>query len=86
MAYGIARDLLSGHHAVLRSDLVTLGDTHLQRAKHAIALLPDEARIAFLPLVIVRPLFDQARMAEYDMPLRLPSPLALLWRMIRFKI
>jgi phytoene/squalene synthetase len=86
MAYGIARDLMSGQHAVLRSDLIALGEAHLQKAKSAIAVLSDAARIAVLPLVITQPVFDQARNGNDGVVLRTPSPLVILWRMMRFKI
>lgn len=86
MAYGIAHDLVSGRHAVKRSDLVQLGETHLEKARAAIAQLSGEVRAAFLPLVIVEPVLRHAKRASADQPLAMPSYLKILWRMLRLKI
>ena len=86
MAYGIARDLVSGRHAVTRADLVMLAETHLKKARSAIAKLSDELRPAFLPLVIVEPVIKSAMRLPDEKPIALPSYLAMLWRMLRFKI
>lgn len=86
MAYGIARDLVSGRHSVKRADLVQLGEAHLEKARIAINALADVARPAFLPLVIAEPVFNQAGRSHSDTSLMLPSYLVTLWRMLRFKI
>jgi phytoene synthase len=86
MAYGIARDLVSGRHAVKRADLVILGETHLAKARDAISALPQNIRPAFLPLVIVGPVLREAKRARDDAGVSMPSYLATLWRMLRFKI
>lgn len=86
MAYGIARDLLSGRHAVKRADLVMLGELHLEKARAAIRTLPDAVRPAFLPLVIVEPIIRIAQRVSNQGALTMPSYLAMLWRMLRFKI
>jgi phytoene synthase len=86
MAYGIARDLVSGRHAVTRADLMMLAETHLNNARSAIAKLPDALRPAFLPLVVVEPVIKSAKHLPAEKPIALPSYLAMLWRMLRFKI
>lgn len=86
MAYGVARDLVSGRHAVKRGDLVQLGETHLQKARIAIKTLPDTVRPAFLPLVIVESILKSAKRFPDDAPIAMPSYLAILWRMLRFNI
>ena len=86
MAYGIARDLLSGRHAVTRADLVALGESHLQKARAAIAQLPDGVRAAFLAMVIVEPVLLHAKRVSASQPIAIPSYFNILWRMLRFKI
>lgn len=86
MAYGIARDLVAGRHAVTRADLVTLGEMHLEKARQAIRDLPDTVRTAFLPLVIVDPVLRDAKRARDYADIQLPSYLKILWRMLRTKI
>lgn len=86
MAYGIARDLVSGRHAVKRADLVSLGEMHLAKVRAAIRALPENVRPAFLPLVIVEPVLRDAKRARDDAAIALPSYLVMLWRMLRFKI
>lgn len=86
MAYGIARDLVSGRHEVKRADLVALGETHLAKARAAISVLPENIRPAFLPLVIAEPVLREAKRARDDVDVSMPSYLATLWRMLRFKI
>lgn len=86
MVYGIVRDLVSGCHAVKRSDLVTLGETHIAKARAAISALPESVRTAFLPLVIVAPVLREAKRVRDDAGVSMPSYLATLWRMLRTKI
>lgn len=86
MAYGIARDLVSGRHAVTRADLVTLGEMHLEKARRSIRDLPDTVRTAFLPMVIVQTVLRDAKRARDDAHIQMPSYLKILWRMLRTKI
>lgn len=86
MAFGVARDVVTGGHAVARDDLIGLGEFHLQAARAMLVNLPDAIRPAFLPLVIVAPVLDMAKRANTDRMIGVPSYLAILWRMLRFKI
>lgn len=91
--YGVESDALMAatwHPAMQQcgDDLVSHIDVHLRAAERAIAILPKQLRVAFLPLAFVSGFLSRAKADHYNLAALIPeptsSPLSQLWRMWRY--